>query len=354
MNLSQFKKTVVAAVFLICIGVVSSAAGLEVVAESRQQWTGIAVTDNHNIFVNFPRWSPAVTVSVARLDSLGTAQPFPSASWNSWKVGEPVREDAFVAVQSVVRDSRNRIWVLDTGNPYLMGVVVGGARLFCFAEDTGEELLRFSFGPDIARQRTYLNDVRIDLEHNHAYITDSGEGGLIVLDLHKREARRLLDGHPAVLAEDTDITIGDLPWQMGGRTPRVHSDGIAYVPKRDRVYFQALTGRTLYGIDAAVLRDKEASAEKVAAAVKAELKHRPVDGILAGPDGAIFLSNLEQSAIDSWAPGGNVERIAGDERLAWPDSFSLTADGWLYVATSQIHLGPQPDTPYLVLRIKVY
>jgi sugar lactone lactonase YvrE len=285
---------------------------------------------------------------------MGEAQPFPSASWNSWKPGDPVREDAFVAVQSVVRDAGNRIWVLDTGNPYLMGVVAGGARLFCFASDTGEELHRFSFGPDIARQRTYLNDVRLDLKHEYAYITDSGEGGLIVLNLHTGEARRLLDGHPSVLAEDTDIIIGDQPWKIGGQTPRVHSDGIAYVPKRDYVYFQALTGRTLYGIDAAILRDAKAPAEKVATAVKAVLKHRPVDGILAGPDGAIYLSNLEQSSIDRWSPDAEVERLVGDGRLAWPDSFSLTTDGWLYVATSQIHLGPQPDTPYLVLRVKVY
>lgn len=350
----QIKKIAAVVTLFVCTGVAVSAGELEVVAQSKQQWTGIAVTDDHKIFVNFPRWSPDVTISVARLDSSGAAQPFPSASWNNWKPGEPVREDAFVAVQSVVRDTHNRVWVLDTGNPYFMGVVDGGARLFCFAPDTGRELLRFSFDPAVARQGTYLNDVRLDLKHDHAYITDSGEGGLIVLDLHTGIARRLLDGHPAVLAEDTDVIIGEQPWKIAGQTPQVHSDGIAYVPKRDHVYFQALTGRTLYSIDAAILRDAGASAEPISAAVKAVLKHGPVDGILAGPDGAIYLSNLEQSSIDRWSPGAKAERLVGGERLAWPDSFSLTADGWLYVATSQIHLGPQPDTPYLVLRIKVY
>lgn len=354
MYLSRIKKTAAAVSFICCVAAAASAAGLEVVAESSSQWTGVAVTDDHKVFVNFPRWSPAVTISVARLDAEGAAQPFPSAEWNSWKPGEPVRDDAFVAVQSVVRDARNRVWVLDTGNPYLMGVVDGAARLFCFDPDTGKELHRFVFSPGIARQRTYLNDVRLDLEHNHAYITDSGEGGLVVLDLKTGTARRPLDGHPAVMAEDTDIIIGDIPWQMGGRTPKVNSDGIAYDPKRDRVYFQALTGRTLYAIDAAVLRDTKATVENVAGAVTAVLKHRPVDGIIAGPDGAVYLSNLEQSAIDRWKPGGELERVVGDALLAWPDSFSLTADGWLYVATSQLHLGPQPETPYRVLRIKVY
>jgi sugar lactone lactonase YvrE len=351
---SVIKSKILFAVLFVMISTSVSAAELEVVAESTSQWTGVAVTDDHTVFVNFPRWSPAVTISVARLSSEGAAEPFPSEAWNSWKHGEPVREDAFVAVQSVVRDARNRIWVLDTGNPYLMGVVDGAARLFCFEAGTGKELHRFAFGSEIARQRTYLNDVRLDLEHEHAYITDSGEGGLIVLDLKTGASRRVLDGHASVLAEDTDITIGDTPWQIGGQTPRVHSDGIAYDAKRDLVYFQALTGRTLYSIDAAVLRDSKTPGEKVAEAVKAVLTHRPVDGILAGPDGAVYLSNIEQSAIDCWAPGGKPERVEGDDRLAWPDSFSMTADGWLYVATSQIHLGPQPETPYLILRIKMY
>ena len=190
--------------------------------------------------------------------------------------------------------------------------------------------------------------------HHHAYITDSGEGGLIVLDLQSSAARRLLDGHPAVLAEATDITIGDQPWLLGGRTPQVHCDGIAYDAEHDRVYFQALTGRTLYLIDAALLRDPRTLPKRVAGGVQVALIHRPVDGILAGPGGTIYLSNLEQSAIDRWSPGGDIARVADDPRLAWPDSFSLTADGWLYVATSQIHLGPQPDTPYRIMRIKVY
>ena len=354
MLLSQTRKIAVVAMLLVFVGGSARAAGLEVVAESSSQWTGVAVTDDHEVFVNFPRWSPAVTISVARLDSDGAAQPFPSSAWNGWKPGEPVRESAFVAVQSVVRDVRNRIWVLDTGNPYLMGVVAGAARLFCFEAGSGKELYRFSFGPEVARQRTYLNDVRLDLKHDHAYITDSGEGGLIVLDLKTGASRRVLDGHTSVLAEDTDITIGGTPWQIGGQTPKVNSDGIAYDAKRDVVYFQALTGRTLYSIDAAAIRDTKASADKIAAAVKAVLTHRPVDGILAGPDGTIYLSNIEQSAIDKWSPGGELQRVAGDDRLSWPDSFSLTADGWLYVATSQIHLGPQPETPYLVLRVKVF
>lgn len=44
--------------------------------------------------------------------------------------------DRFVAVQSVVRDRDNRLWVLDTGNPLLTGVLNDAPRQFVFHGDT--------------------------------------------------------------------------------------------------------------------------------------------------------------------------------------------------------------------------
>lgn len=41
--------------------------------------------------------------------------------------------------------------------------------------------------------RRSLNDVRFDLGREVAYLTDSGKGGLVVLDLATKKARRVLD-----------------------------------------------------------------------------------------------------------------------------------------------------------------
>lgn len=42
-------------------------ASLGEVARSKRQWTGVAVSDSGRIFVNYPRWSDDVPVSVAEL-----------------------------------------------------------------------------------------------------------------------------------------------------------------------------------------------------------------------------------------------------------------------------------------------
>jgi sugar lactone lactonase YvrE len=89
------------------------------------------------------------------------------------------------------------------------------------------------FGPDIAKSDSYLNDVRVDLRNNDtAYLTDSGMGGIVVLDLSTGAARRPLDGHPFVLAEPNVSIVIDGKPVLGpdGTAPQTNSDGIALSP----------------------------------------------------------------------------------------------------------------------------
>lgn len=93
-----------------------TAAKLEVVAESARKWTGISVDQSDRLWVNYPRWSADVPISVALLDADGAPSPFPDESWNAWREGADPQQ-AWVCVQSVVVDASNRLWVLDPGNP---------------------------------------------------------------------------------------------------------------------------------------------------------------------------------------------------------------------------------------------
>ena len=56
---------------------------LEVVASSTRLWTGVAVSREGRVFVNYPRWSDDVPLSVAELKD-GEPVAFPSAEWNRW------------------------------------------------------------------------------------------------------------------------------------------------------------------------------------------------------------------------------------------------------------------------------
>ena len=70
------------------------------VATSRRQWTGVAVSREGRIFVNFPRWSDDVPVSVGEILELGEVIPFPNEEWNDWDPSRPPG-DHFICVQSV-------------------------------------------------------------------------------------------------------------------------------------------------------------------------------------------------------------------------------------------------------------
>ena len=75
------------------------------------------------------------------------------------------------------------------------------------------------------------------------------------------------------------------------------------------------------------------------------------DGLIAGPDGSIYLSSLEHNAVRVLRPDGTIETVAQDPLIAWPDSFSFGPGGWLYLTTSRIHQGREPPAPYGVLRV---
>ncbi len=323
---------------------------LEAVAESERQWTGVAVSREGRVFVNFPRWSPDVPVSVAELRADGSLAAFPDQGWNEWSPGaDPA--SAWVCVQSVVADGEGSLWVLDPANPGFAGVVPGGAKLVEIDIATGAIVQVIRFGAAAAPANSYLNDVRIDHRHGAAYLTDSGLGALVVVDLTTGAARRVLGDHPSTRAEDTVLVIEGEPWvRPDGSSPEVHADGIAYDRTRDLVYFQALTGRTLYRISGAALRDPALDDAALAERVETVAASGPSDGLLwDGADG-IFISAIEDDAIKRWRPEG-VEAVVSDPRIAWPDSFARGPDGSLYVTTSQIHRGPNPAEPYRLLRI---
>ena len=323
---------------------------LEVFAESNRQWTGVAVTEEERVFANFPRWSPDVPVSVAEVLADGTLRPYPDEAWNSWAPDGAV-EGRFVCVQSVVADGRGSLWVLDPANPWFLGVVPGGARLIQIDLASDRVVRVIAFDDTVAPIGSYLNDVRIDHEHGAAYLSESGAGALVVVDLETGESRRLLGDHPSTSTEEVVLTIGGAEWLLpNSAAPQVHADGIAYDRSNDLVYYQALTGRTLYRISGAALRDASLNDEALAAAVETVAASGASDGLLWDGSDGILISAIESDAVKRWRPDG-AETVIADPILAWPDSFAMGPDGALYVTTSQIHRGANPPEPYRILRI---
>jgi sugar lactone lactonase YvrE len=324
---------------------------LERVATSDRRWTGVAVAEDGRVFVNFPRWGDSQPFAVGELGPDGTTRPWPDERWNGWSEGDDPR-DRFVCVQALLCDEFGRLWVLDPANPRFEGVVEGGPKLVCFDLASGRRLRSYAFAAPAITPDSYLNDVRIDHAARRAYLTDSGDGALVVLDLDSGRAERLLDDHPSTQAQDVELVIGGEPWLRDGATPRVHADGIALDLERGTLYWQALTGRTLYALSTAVLGDPRPSAGAIAGAVRAVAEVGPSDGILFGPDGAVYLTSLEEDAIRRlWPDEDRIQTVVGDPRIAWPDTLAVGPDGALWFTTAQIHRGDDPPEPYGLWRI---
>jgi sugar lactone lactonase YvrE len=333
---------------------------IEVVREfSDRQLTGVAVSSTGRLFVNFPLWGGLHDVSVAELSDAGLV-PYPSPEWNGWSAEDAADpEGRFVCVQSVYVDSGDTLWILDPAAPGFSGVIPGGPKLVAVDLETDTVIRVYPFDAAAAPQASYLNDVRVDLATRTAYMTDSGMGGLVILDLETGAARRALDDHPAMHAEpDVVPLIGGREWRIPtGDVPQIHSDGIALDSGLGRLYVHALTGRRLWAVPTAALADQTIDDAALAAQLLDLGETVVTDGMIVGPEGAVYHSALELDAVVAWRPDGTLEEVVGDPLLSWPDSFALGPDGWLYVTTSRIHetvaFGRARTEPYGLLRIKL-
>jgi len=300
---------------------------------SEYKWTGVAVSHEGRVFVNFPRWS-AVPFSVCELvDS--QLITYPDAEWNTW-TGSAPPENHFVCVQSVYIDDENYLWILDPAS--LSGSVVeGGAKLLKIDLETNSIIKIIYFNNSITSGESYLNDVRVDTEKDFAYITDSGVGAIIVVDLVNGTSRKLLDCHNSTKAEFTTLEINGHVINF-----EIHSDGLALNNEKDYLYYKALTGNSLYRIETETLRDTSLTNTEVENAVEFVLETLPCDAIEFHPNGNLFFTAIEENAIYYLTPALEFEIAISDELLKWPDSFSITSDGEIYVTTSRIYFPPGP------------
>lgn len=316
-----------------------------------RQFTGVAVGERGRMFVNYPRWHEPYTNAVEEIKD-GKPRAYPDAAWNSWKPGEDP-SSKFVCVQSVHVDDMDRLWILDPGSPQIAGVVPGAPKLVCVDLKTDRVERVYRFDDAIAPKSSYLNDVRVDTQRGFAYMTDSGVGGLVVLNLKSGSAKRVLSGHPVMLGEKGVVPVvqGVLTMINGTDPLVVHSDGIALSRDGELVYFQALTARTLYRVATEYLRG-EYSDEQVAKHVENLGRSVVTDGMEIDFKGRVFFSALEQDAVVVRSTDGTTYTLAQSDALAWPDSFAWGAYGYhLYVTTSRIHRSawfdkaPQMNTP---------
>ena len=335
--------------------------------------TGVTVSHQGRIFVNFPRWGDEVPFTVSEIRD-GEAVAYPDVAINQTDPNDQAA--ALVSVQSVVVDPSDRLWILDTGSPLFQQTKYGGPKLVCIDLTTDKVVKKILFPQDVALATTYLNDVRFDLRRGSegmSFITDSaqkGPNGIIVVDLSSGRSWRRLHDHPSTKAEDlqTFLPIVEgrpfLEHQQDGSIKQgagMGSDGIAISADGARLYYSPLGSRKLYSVETDALADRSLDEREVAATVTDEGDRGGAsDGLESDAAGHIYSTNYEHNAILRRRLDREWETVVHDPRLLWPDTMSLAVDGYLYVTANQLHRQARYQKgrdlrrkPYTLFRLRI-
>jgi len=335
--------------------------------------TGVMVSKQGRIFVNYPKWGDEVVFTVGELRNRGSGR----LSRPGHQRHRPERSRRRARLRSKRRrrspgpslDPRYR-------EPLFQPTEESGPKLLCIDLTNDQVIQTILFPQDVALPTTYLNDIRFDLrrgEQGMAIITDSaqdGPNGIIVVDLATGDSWRKLNDHPSTRAEkvETFLPIVEgrpfLEQQPDGTIVQgagMGSGGIAISADGARLFYCLLESRTHYSVATDALVDKALAEDAVAATVIDEgNKGGGSDGLESDAAGHIYATNYEHNAMLRRRPDGIWETVVHDPRLLWPDTMSVATDGYLYVTANQLHRRARyhggedlRQKPYSLFRVRI-
>lgn len=290
-------------------------------------------------------------------------------------------DNYFIGVQSVVIDSKDRLWVLDTGRVLtpagvLVGAAYGGPKLVGIDLSTNKVFQTIVFPPTVAYSDSYLNDVRFDLRpeitasgKGVAYITDSsseGRNGIVIVDLGTGKSWRHLDRLSKVHPLDQYVAyVQGVPlYQCQPNAPYTYtafgSDGITLSADGNTLYWKLVAGRYLYSVPTKYLRNDGPYSEiAVEENVVQHTESGVTDGMETDTNNYIYHGNMEQDAVSFFNPKNGTDTLfVRDPRINWVDTFSTGFDGYLYFTNNQLYLmasfypcTDRRQKPYALLRV---
>lgn len=329
-----------------------------VYSDNTYQFTGVAVSAHNRLFVTYPRWSGPYRYGVVEVIK-GKAVPYPDAVTNNWQAGQDGL-NKWVCVQTAYIDDQDKLYIVDPAAPKLGKVAGNAAKVVRFDLTTNkiEKVYRFNGTID---NSAYLNDIRIDTKTQMAYLTNSGTGGIVVLNLTTGKSWQVLQTHKSVHPDPAaKFIIDGHELKKQGQPVAFQSDGIALSPDRKYLYYKTITDERLWRIPTAALNNEKLTAPELAAQVQDLGSISHTDGMEFDRKGNLFLGDPTTYSMVEVTPDLKPHTWIKDSRLIWPDTYSISKDGYIYITTSQIN--KQPDynngvnkrtSPYEVFKVKL-
>ncbi|MEW6342189.1 MAG: L-dopachrome tautomerase-related protein [Pseudomonadota bacterium] len=317
---------------------------LELVATSPTHlWNAVTLTSSGRMFAAMPRWPGFTsTPSVIEIRPDGELRPYPGRGWNDWREGKDATR-AFVCVNTAHCFDGTYLWVVDTGSlPLSPTSVQRGAQKLVQIDTRNDQVVSTIVFDDLLPAGASLNDLRIG--GGYIYLTESGLGSIVVVDLNTGQKLHRLANDPTTKADPKRPKIG-----RGGKwltlpdgTPQVtNADPIELSPDNQWLYYQPASG-PLYRVPTRYLIDSSVSEQTLSSKVEYVYDTPTLGGTAMDSSGNIFLAESARPRISVLAPDGSVRTLVEDDRLWGGDALFITKDRYLYIPLSQV-----PDLQFL-------
>lgn len=281
----------------------------------------------------------------------GAAVPYPSGT---------VQPHLFDTVLGLVIDQQNRLWSIDSGNHGF-----GTARLLAFDLNTGNIVHDHELRPEIAPSGSYLQDLQVSSDGETVFIADASiwrkNPGIVVYDVARREARRVLENHPSVTAQNFRVQTATRAMSyLGGLIDmKVGVDGLALDASGEWLYFGAVNHGSLYRVPVDDLRNPTLPARDLNKVVERYSDKPLSDGLSTDLEGNIYVTDVEHGSIVIVDASRVLATLVRSPSIRWADGLTFGPDGWLYIADSALpeqilqsteHI--QAQGPYHVFRFQ--
>lgn len=290
----------------------------------------MAVTSDGRMFITINPLTDTST-KLYEITSSEDAVPYPNKRYST---GENSLIKGAIGIRA---DSSDNLWILDMVD-----------NKFVVWDTKQEELIKnLPIPKDVIVENSFLQDFVIDHVHNRLIIADMTYGGdssspaFIVMDMDGANAKRLIENHPSLIADNSSD---------GGLNP------IAIDPSQTWIYYGALGGKTIYRVPTASFID----GAMVVATIEEYAPKSHSDGIAVDEYQNVYVANIEDDMIGMANKDGfrNIATLPVGQ--SWPDGLYIADDGYLYVTVSQLDrsaaLNGGEDVsvePFTVLRMAI-
>lgn len=305
---------------------------LETVFSSDLVINGPTVSPDGRLFTVAQRTTPGTTPQVVEVRD-GKPVPYPNELMNNWKPGMDGHK-LFVGINSIRIGSDGALWVVDRGRLGLSEPLIpGGSKLMKIDIGTGKVSRIYDLAA-VTKPWSFVDDVRFN--GVHAYLTDAGSPGLIVLDLETGNGRRVLDGHPSTVAQTPLVAEGKILRDPKGDPVVAHADQLEVSPDGKWFYYQPCSGR-MSRVETRYLDDAGLTDAQLASHVERFADTPSTGGTAIGVDGTIYLSDVNEKRILTISPEGKMATLISDQRLIWVDAMWIDDSGFLLMPAAQLN-----------------